>query len=285
MVLLNNVCLSEKTTFRIGGTAANYYIPETIDELLSIITNIDQYMIISGGSNLLINDNRTFSNVISMEKVDLSFSDLEDGLFYVGASVRIQELIRKVNKLGYGGFEELIGLPALFGGILYMNAGIGNRKKNLFNISDFVVRVKCIDKKRNSIVWISGDDCKYSYRSSLFMNDEHIILGAEIKCKAGSQNVFSDRIKQRKEYCKKTQEWNRGCFGSCFSQYDKKILKILRFASSPFLKGITVSKSNPNWITNNGKATFKEMNRYINCCKSIHKLFRKNIAVEVRVWD
>ena len=50
------------------------------------------------------------------------------GRFYIGASNRIQKVISFVNEKGYGGFEELVGLPAMFGGIIYMNAGIGGEK-------------------------------------------------------------------------------------------------------------------------------------------------------------
>ena len=134
MKTLQNVNLADKTTFRVGGIARYYFIPENVEELTETICKLkdSDYRLISGGSNLLINDKKTFENVISCELFDKQLEFLGGGLFYVGASNKIQEAISFVNGYGYGGFEELIGLPALFGGIIYMNAGIGGRKKVKF---------------------------------------------------------------------------------------------------------------------------------------------------------
>ena len=58
MILKKNVDLSKKTTFHVGGIAKNYYIPENSDEMLEILCKLKDtdFKIISGGSNILIND-------------------------------------------------------------------------------------------------------------------------------------------------------------------------------------------------------------------------------------
>lgn len=58
-------------------------------------------------------------------------------------------MISFVNEKGYGGFEELIGLPAISGGIIYMNAGIGGEKGSIFTISEFVNKIRAYDLKKN----------------------------------------------------------------------------------------------------------------------------------------
>ena len=182
---LHNVSLAEKTTFRVGGTALNYYIPENTDELITLVCRLNgnDYRFISGGSNMLINDKQTFENIIFCGEFDSMLTDLGEGRFYIGASNRIQKVISFVNDCGYGGFEELIGLPAMFGGIIYMNAGIGGRGKERFNICDFIERVKCLDKRKCEIVWLNKDDCGFAYRDSIFKTNDYIILGAEIRLK------------------------------------------------------------------------------------------------------
>ena len=287
MKKLKNVDLSKKTTFKVGGIARNYYIPDSPRELCYIVDNIgnEAYYVISGGSNLLINDNRVYEHVISMMSVDKSLENLNNGCFYIGASNRIQNVISFVNECGYGGFEELIGLPALFGGIIYMNAGIGGRERVLFNISDFILRVKCFDRSSKKIIWIGAEKCDFLYRHSIFMDNRYIIVGAEIKCNPQSKVDSQERIRKRREYCKNKQVWGKGCFGSCFSAKDNRLLKFTYAISKFTLRGIYVSKNNSNWIINNGKANYRETIRYISMCEFIHHVFHKDIQREICIWD
>lgn len=287
MEIINNFDLSKKTTFKVGGTAKNFYIPFSADELIELLGSInnEEYYILSGGSNILINDEKSFEHVISMEKVDETMSFIGGGKFYIGASCRIQKVISFVNEHQYGGFEGLYGLPALFGGNIYMNAGIGSKKNSRFTISDFIERVKCIDKNTREIVWLNKAECGFAHRKSIFFNNEYIILGAEIKCVQQSIESSKEKIKQRLEYCKKNQVWGKGCFGTCFCDSSRKILQMVRMTRKYSNRGISVLKSNPNWIINNGNATFKETMKYIKSCKRLHKFLHKNIELEVRIWD
>lgn len=286
MKTLQNVNLAEKTTFRVGGITRNYYIPESVEELTDVICELkdSDYRLISGGSNLLINDKKTFENVISCELFDKQLNFLGDGHFYVGASNKIQEVISSVNEYGYGGFEELIGLPALFGGIIYMNAGIGGRKKVKFNIGDFIERVKCLDRATKNILWIDKNGCEFGYRSSIFKQDKYIILGAEIKLEEQNPETSKLKIQKRKDYCRDNQEWGKGCFGSCFCRYTFRILKMNALISKLFSTRIHLANNNPNWLVNNGNATFKSAMRIINTANLLHKLFHKEIEAEVIIW-
>ena len=287
MIEQKEVDLREKTTFRVGGIAKKFYIPEKEEELISLIENLreknEEYYILSGGSNLLVNDDKYFENVIYMEKVSTSIKMMEEGLFYVGASNRIQYVIREVNKLGYGGFEELFCLPALFGGIIYMNAGIGSKNSVKFNISDFIVKVRAFDVEKKKIITLAKQDCQFEYRSSVFKNGGYVILGAEIKLTKQSKEISDEKIKKRIDYCKKNQEWGKGCFGSCFSDFSPKILKILTLFYKN-RRGVRISKNNLNWLVNDGTGNYKDAISIIKNVIFWHKLLRKNIKCEVVIW-
>lgn len=238
MIIQNNVDLSKKTTFHIGGIAKKYYIPESEEELINIAKKIFEYEkklhIIGGGSNLLINDKKVFPSVISFDKACNDMFLLKENQFYIGASVRIQQAIHYVNENGYGGFEELIGLPAMFGGIVYMNAGIGGEKKPLFAISDYIKNVRVYDLENSVIVNLSNDECNFGYRKSIFQNDKYVILGATLELKPINIDIAIEKITRRKEYCKNNFEYGNGCFGTCFSKSNPKILKVVSVLYSKF---------------------------------------------------
>lgn len=286
MIIEKNVNLSKKTTFRVGGIAKKFFIPENCDELINLLHKLkkEDFKIISGGSNILINDNKTFQNVISMEKIDTNIENNRDGSFYVGCSNKIQQVIKKLNQDGYGGFEELFGLPALFGGIIYMNAGIGSCENQLFSISEFIQDVKVIDIDSKKIKYINKDECNFSYRNSLFHNNKYIILGANIKAKKQEASISSKRINERIKYCREHQEWGKGCFGTCFSKCNRKILKMMSFFNKKN-NGIYQSKNNSNWLVNGGSGTFDEAMKIISKAKKIHSFFRQKIEIEVIIWD
>ena len=288
MILQTQVSLKDKATFHIGGIAKNYYIPETEDELQSLICTLaeqkETFKILSGGSNLLINDKKVFENVIYMGQLAPELTYKGQGRFYVGASNRIQSVIHFVNEYGYGGFEELFGLPALFGGILYMNAGIGGKRSVRFMISDFVERVKVMEAATGRIVWLENSECNFGYRRSAFQANQYVILGADIALAQQDKQISEQRIQQRLQYCRQNQEYGKGCFGTCFSTANGKILKLIDLLNV-CRRGVFQSRHNANWLVNDGKGTYAAAMRLIGLCRLLHKLTFQKIECEVRIWD
>lgn len=293
MIVLNNEPLGKRTTFHIGGTAGKLYIPETEAELTKKAKEIydrdHKVYVISGGSNLLINDKREFPEVIVMSKACKEMTQLKDGTFYFGASNRIQKVISFVNKLGYGGFEELIGLPALFGGIIYMNAGIGRESAPLFTISEFIDSVKALELETGKIVTLSAEECAFGHRTSVFKNNKYIILGAQITCREVDRGDAAARIQKRREHCKKNFEYGKGCFGSCFMRFCGPLLRtistlykkrILKYSGK-----VKFASNNANWIYNEGGGTFDDAMKLIRQCKRLHKMTFQKLECEVIIWE
>lgn len=286
MIEHNNISLKKYNTLHINAIAKKFFIPENELELVSLLEKLnkknEKYNILSGGSNVLVNDNSEYDNIIHMIKVDKSKQNLNDGKFYIGASNRIQEVIRYVNNAGYGGFEELYCLPALFGGIIYMNAGIGGKEKTLLNISEFIYRVKVLNVNTRIIEWFSREQCQFEHRKSIFHNNEYIILGAEIVLKNQDKKSSEARIQKRIEYCKKNQEWEQGCFGTCFSIASYRVLKLAKMIMRKSGQ-IHFGKNNCNWLVNHGNGTYKDAIKLINLCFFLHKITFRKIELEVKI--
>ncbi len=288
MLIENNISLKKYNTFHIDAKVKNFFIPENELELLELLEkfekNNDKYYILSGGSNVLLNDNIEYENIIFMKSVDKSRKFLDSGKFYFGASNRIQEIIKYANEFGYGGIEELYSLPAFFGGIIYMNAGIGGKNNILLDISQFILRVKVINIKEKKIEWLQNEECEFEYRRSKFHNNEYVILGAEINLIEQEQTKSKERIAKRLSFCKENQEWGNGCFGTCFLKANGRILKFVKLIK-PSSKDIRFGKSNSNWLVNVENGKYDDAIKLINLCILFHKICFQKIELEIKIFE
>ncbi|MCL1843565.1 MAG: FAD-binding protein [Defluviitaleaceae bacterium] len=282
MQILENENLSKYTTIKIGGVAKKFYIPCSFDELFSVIQEVGQnnILILSGGSNLLINDKKIFEHVVFMKDLDAQIIDNKNGSFYCGASVKIQNFIRFVNDCGYGGFEYLFSLPALVGGIIYMNAGRGKKIKK--SVSDYIESVYVI--RNGTKIKLHKDECAFKYRESVFHKTNDIILGADFIFAPQDKDVSSLAIEERLKFCEANQDNSGRNFGSVFLQSNRRIMSLLKKCNIGFKNGVAFSQKNNNWLLNKGNGTFKQAMFLIGLCKFLHRITLKKIKTEVVIW-
>lgn len=283
-MIQSNIDLSKMTTMRIGGVANVLYSPESVDELKDSLRQIgdEEYFIISGGSNLLINDKKTFSHVISIRDLDNRIDNLGNGMFYIGASARIQKVIKEVNNQGFGGLEQFYSIPALLGGMIYMNAGVGRKKNEA--IGDYVVSVNVFDGV--DIRTLTKDECQFGYRKSMFQSHTRmIIIGATLQLTETSREEADNRIKARMSYTQNTQDHSGANFGTLCSQSDTRLVALARLLHKGDMDGVHFSTKKPNCLINSGKGTYDQAMQLIRSVQRIHKIFHKPCELEVRIWE
>lgn len=285
MIIYENESLEKYTTVKIGGQAKKFYFPESIEELKDLLNEKPKrkLYIIGGGSNLLINDKKVFDEVICTRKMDRSIKSLGNGIYYVGASVSLQELINTINSDGYGGIEYLYSVPALVGGAIVMNAGRGKLHKEC--ISDFVLDVSIYDYKLKEQKRINKDDCDFGYRNSIFKNKQIVVLGAMFKFNKMSKGESTRRKQERLQLIKKLQDNSGPNFGSVFRESNKYIMELVRLFHPGYPKGMTFSRKTRNWLINQGEGTFDEAITLINRVIKWHELFGTNADPEVIIWE
>jgi UDP-N-acetylmuramate dehydrogenase len=75
------------------------------------------------------------------------------------------------------GYIALSGIPGTLGGAIVQNAGAYGAE-----IADFVLRVQVYDTEQDDVLWMSRDECQFSYRSSVFKGGSRfIVLAAELR--------------------------------------------------------------------------------------------------------
>lgn len=188
-----NVPLAPYTTFQIGGPARYFVEVKSEDDIISALLWARErslpYVVIGGGSNLLVPDDGIEALVI---KMCLAEWDVSGTLLKADAGCNLYELIRKCATYGLGGWEKLAGIPGTLGGALRGNAGAFGPE-----IKDFVVWVKAINSTTFEAHEFSNEECAFLYRSSFFkQRPEWIITAAHLRLVKISPEESTKRTKE-----------------------------------------------------------------------------------------
>ena len=285
MKILENEKLDKYTTFKVGGIAKKLFFPENIEDIVDLYkqdSTIFKY-IISGGSNLIINDEKEFENVICMREFEKKINKVDECQYYISSSLRLQEVINKINSDNCGGIEYLFSVPALIGGAIYMNAGRG--KKFNQSISDYIEKVVYFEN--GEIKEKEKNDCQFNYRTSLFKGkDNIIILGAYFKFNKIEESEAQELVKKRIELCKEKQDMSYPNFGSVFSNYNERIMKFIRVTSKlDGKKQVHFSSKTLNWLLKGEAGNFQQTMNKIERVKKLHNFLGKKVELEAIVWE
>ena len=135
-----NEPLAAHCTFKIGGPAQLFVMPENEQQLCSAVALCKEqavrYYLLGNGSNILFAD-EGFSGVV----IDVSALDAEiavgDTVLTAGAGVRLAALCKAALKHGLSGLEFAYGIPGTVGGAVYMNAGAyGGEMKDVLHYTE-----------------------------------------------------------------------------------------------------------------------------------------------------
>lgn len=269
--------LKRHTTFRMGGIAVNYFIPENISELVELNNKEKNARYIGGGSNLLISDHM-FDVVIDLGEFDQTILPIGRGRFKVGASVRLQKLINVINENGYGGIEYLYSVPGLVGGAIVMNAGRGQKYNKC--ISDYIVSVDVLcDGKMETL---PKEDCQFEYRDSIFKDSDMIVTSVLFQFPQMSISETNSKKEERIRLCKEKQDSSKPNFGSVFSECSGSIMKMVK-AVAVRTGGCHYSTKTSNWLLNDG-GTFEDAIDCIQKVELLHRFFCLKCKTEVIIW-
>ncbi|MBI2315202.1 UDP-N-acetylmuramate dehydrogenase [Candidatus Daviesbacteria bacterium] len=195
---IDNYLLKNITTLSIGGPAKKFAAVKTQEELVQAIqyakeNNLD-YLIIGGGSNLLIADEGVNALVIKNEIVGISASGESKPTPEVPVKVKVksgtplQALVDYAISHQLAGLQKLAGIPGTVGGAIYGNAGAYGQA-----ISDHLITVTTLNPNNLTIQQFNNPECRFGYRDSIFKKTHHFILEVEFQLTAG------DTIELKKE--------------------------------------------------------------------------------------
>lgn len=213
--ITNDFSLSEVLTFKVGGRCKYFIEVENIDQLENALLFSKQqyipYLILGGGSNLLVSDSGFEGIVI---KIKFDRVDILNGNIHCMSGVTISKLVDVAVEAELSGLEWAGGLPGTIGGGVRGNAGAFNGcTANLVDEISFM-------STDGKIETINNAECKFGYRESIFKNNNNIIISVKLNLSPGKKENISKLTLKRINYRKEHHPLEYPNAGSVFKNID-----------------------------------------------------------------
>lgn len=121
-----NEPMSKHTSWRVGGPAESYFVPNSIEDLSQFLAGLHADIPVfwfGVGSNLLVRDGGIPGVVIAASKILRDLTRVDHLSVRAGAGLPCTQLARQCIRWGLGPSEFFAGIPGTVGGALAMNAG------------------------------------------------------------------------------------------------------------------------------------------------------------------
>lgn len=264
-----NEPLKKHTSFKIGGNAALFVIPQNDETLAALLKKCYEEnvrtVIIGNGSNLLVSDDGIDAVVILTLRDNGVIRLINESEIYCDAGVSLTKLCRFALDNSLSGLEFAFGIPGSVGGAVYMNAGAYGGE-----IKDVITACDCLtpDGKKLSL---KSEDMQLGYRTSVFNKNGCVITGAYFKLTKDSDVAIKDRMNDFLSRRKSKQPLEFPSAGSTFKRPDGYFAGALIENSG--LKGLTVggaqvSEKHAGFVINKGDATAADVITLIDLIKS-----------------
>ncbi len=278
-----NEPMSRHTTFRIGGPAKLYIVPESIESFADAVMIVKdagvRYFMIGKGSNVLFADEGYEGAVISTEKLNRVTVTGNEIYCECGASFTAVSHTARDNSLT--GLEFANGIPGSVGGAVYMNAGAyGGEVSQVLKESTYFDTDSC------KIVTIPLDEHDYGYRTSVYVkNKSWVILSAVFSLETGNaadiKAVMDDYMLRRKTKQPLEYPSAGSVFKRCQGHFTGQMIEEQGLKGYS-VGGAQISEKHAGFIINKGGATASDVLELISFIqKKINKAYGLDLECEV----
>lgn len=275
------------TTFRIGGPARFYALPQTEEQLAEIVKVCNRcevpFFILGNGSNLLVGD-QGFDGVVIEIKERFAFCQMEEKESLVsvkaGAGIMLSKLAKEVANQSLEGFEFAAGIPGTLGGAVAMNAGAYGGE-----IKDHIVSAKVMTRD-GDVMELSKEELELGYRRSIITKKEYIVLEATFEFSHGNKDDIMAMIKDFNGRRREKQPLEYPSAGSTFKRPEGHFAgKLIQDAG---LRGfrvgdVMVSEKHCGFVVNVGAGTAAQVKELIEkVSEKVEAEFGVKLEPEVR---
>ncbi len=313
-MIKRNVSLKDYSRYRIGGPAVYFLEVFTKEDLVNGLREWKQIsaefpienkriFILGGGTNILFSD-EGFNGLVIKNSIDAP--KLEGKKVIVGSGTSFSTLLDFCIVNSLSGLEWAGGMPGTVGGAIRGNAGAfaGETKDNLIEVTS--INLDTLEEKKRT-----KEECKFSYRSSVFKNEakNELIISAIFELEKADKEEVERKILEKIDFRKNKHPLEYPNAGSVFkniplesipqgfktelSQYVKNDpIPVVPAAKIIFLAGlkgkrvgdVAVSDKHTNFIVNLGEGKADDVKKLIAIIKNTVRQ-KYNLSLEKEIME
>lgn len=251
--------MSQHTTFKIGGPADYFLMPDKGEDVGRVIKICKEkeipYFILGNGSNLLVGDGGYRGAVIQIYR-NMSSVTVEGNEITAQAGALLSAVAAAAKNASLTGFEFAGGIPGTIGGAVVMNAGAyGGEMK------DVLTEVTVMNAE-GDIFTLPTEELELGYRTSIIKTAGYIVLEAKIRLKEGDPEVIRETMKDLTIRRTTKQPLEYPSAGSTFKRPEGYFAGKLIMDSGLRgyqVGGAQVSEKHCGFVINTGNATAKDV--------------------------
>ena len=284
--LSQKVKLYNYSWFNSGGNAEFFFKPKDKAELLEFFKEAKKNNIkttfLGAGSNTLFRDNGVKGAVIKLGK-NFSFTRLiEKDIIEVGAATFDRKVADFAKENNLTNFEFLSCIPGSIGGAIVMNSGCYD-----YDISQILISIRVIDKKKCEEIQIKKEDINFVYRGNNLSKDL-IIISAKLKGSLDQKEKIEKKqsdLVQRKKLSQPNQIKTCGSTFKNISREKKAWMLIKESGCENYEEGdAVISKKHCNFFINKGKAKSSDIENLIQKVKrKVYEKTKINLELEIKI--
>ena len=280
------VKLSNYSWFNLGGNAEFFFKPKDKTELLEFFKEVKKIDIkttfLGAGSNTLFRDNGVKGVVIKLGK-NFSFIRLiGKDIIEVGAATLDRKVADFAKENNLTNLEFLSCIPGSVGGAIIMNSGCYD-----YDISQVLISIRAIDKKKCKEIEIKKEDINFVYRGNN-LSEDLIIISAKLKGSLDNKEIIEKKQSDLVLRKKLSQPSKIKTCGSTFkniSKEKKAWMLIKESGCENYEEGdAVISKKHCNFFINKGKAKSSDIENLIKKVKSkVYEKTKINLELEIKI--
>lgn len=282
--ILEQEMMKKHTTFRIGGPARFFAVPDTVEKAAEIVRICREeafpFYVIGNGSNLLVSDSGYEGLILQLYR-NLSEIQVQGEDITVQSGAMLSVIAKKALEHSLTGFEFASGIPGTIGGACVMNAGAYGGE-----IKDVLTEVTVLTEE-NEIRTVCADELELGYRHSVIPRNNWIVLSARLHLQRGEKDRIHDRMEELKVQRVSKQPLEYPSAGSTFKRPEGYFAgKLIMDAG---LRGFAVgdaqvAEKHCGFVINRGNATAEEVRTLMETVSaSVREKFGVTLEPEVKM--
>ncbi|MDY3909849.1 MAG: UDP-N-acetylmuramate dehydrogenase [Eubacterium sp.] len=285
MIRLEQEMMSKHTTFCVGGPAAFYLVPETMEEVPEALRFAREkklpFYLIGRGSNILVGDGGYDGVIIEIGKGLEKIEFRPDGTVEAQAGISLARMASRLADRGLTGFEFASGIPGTLGGAITMNAGAYGGE-----IKDCIKSATVLTESGDRLV-LDKEKMELGYRSSIVQKERYIVLSAIFSFEKGEPEQIKAQMKELNRKRREKQPLEYPSAGSTFKRPEGYFAgKLIEDAG---LRGYRVgdaqvSEKHCGFVVNRGHATAAQIRQLMQDVQdTVKEKFQVDLEPEVRM--